>query len=162
MVDYTALAATATRLIEANGRSITVLARSQLPDDSAKPWRGPDPDNLESTARLLIGLVTGLLGVLFSVLALAAEKTPRYLGAPSVRGLGIAAVALLLSSLLAALVVVLPWRWQGSSARPDVQQEVFAGMLRRKATALYTAVVLFALGLMALGAVLVLALGWVS
>jgi len=116
------------------------------------------PDNLEAAARLLIGLVTGLLGVLFGVLTLEAEKLPEYLRFYVVRGLGITTVVALLSSLLAALVVVLPKRWVSSSSRPASQMAVFERLLRRKSRALTVAVVLFGLGLAALGTVLVMAL----
>ena len=40
MVDYVSLAATAKRLIDANGRDITLTKRDRTPADSAKPWRG--------------------------------------------------------------------------------------------------------------------------
>jgi len=40
VADFTALAATAKRLIDANGRSITVRKLTDVPTDSAKPWRG--------------------------------------------------------------------------------------------------------------------------
>ncbi len=41
MVDYVKLAATAKRLIEANGRSITFVRDSETPVDVNKPWLGP-------------------------------------------------------------------------------------------------------------------------
>lgn len=41
MVDYTKLAATAKRLIEANGRTVTLSKLNRDPADAAKPWRGP-------------------------------------------------------------------------------------------------------------------------
>ena len=41
MVDYTKLAATADRLIKANGREITFIGKSQTPADPTKPWDGP-------------------------------------------------------------------------------------------------------------------------
>lgn len=40
MVDYTALAATAKRLVEANGRSVTLLKENRVPDVAGEPWRG--------------------------------------------------------------------------------------------------------------------------
>lgn len=39
MVDYTSLAATAKRLIEKNGRTVTITKMSQTPADPAKPHR---------------------------------------------------------------------------------------------------------------------------
>ena len=40
MVDFTKLAATATRLVSANGRSVTFAQLDTTPADSSKPWRG--------------------------------------------------------------------------------------------------------------------------
>ena len=42
MVDFTSLAAVATRLIKANGRDVTLKRRSRTPDNPDKPWRGTD------------------------------------------------------------------------------------------------------------------------
>lgn len=41
MVDYVKLAATATRLIRANGTTVTLNALSTAAADPTKPWRGP-------------------------------------------------------------------------------------------------------------------------
>lgn len=43
MANYARLAATALRLINANGRSVTLTKRSQTPLDAAQPWRGNNP-----------------------------------------------------------------------------------------------------------------------
>jgi hypothetical protein len=40
VVDFTKSAATAKRLIDANGRTVTVAKRGNNPQDSDKPWRG--------------------------------------------------------------------------------------------------------------------------
>ncbi len=40
MANFTKLAATALRLINANGRTVTVVKRGNNPVDSDKPWRG--------------------------------------------------------------------------------------------------------------------------
>ena len=53
-------------------------------------------------------LVTGLYGVLFAVLALSDQ--PAYLKQPTVQGFGGAGVMAFFVALLAALVVVYPWR----------------------------------------------------
>lgn len=42
MVDFTRLAATATRLIAADGRDMTIVKESRDPADPSKPWRGND------------------------------------------------------------------------------------------------------------------------
>ena len=41
MVDSVKLAATAKRLIEANGREVTMYKRNRTPSNVAQPWRGP-------------------------------------------------------------------------------------------------------------------------
>jgi hypothetical protein len=40
VADFTRLAATAERLIEKNGRTVTVTKQGKTPTDSTKPWRG--------------------------------------------------------------------------------------------------------------------------
>lgn len=114
--------------------------------------------NLEDAARLLIGLVTGLLGALFGVLTVSAETLPAYLSYPVVKGFGVLAVALWLLSLLCGLVVVMPRKWQADSGKPDSQTEVFRQMLAFKSRWLRDSVMLFAGAVISLGAVLVTAL----
>lgn len=45
MVDYASLAATAERLIDENGRDVTLVKRSETPADVSKPWRGTLADD---------------------------------------------------------------------------------------------------------------------
>lgn len=116
------------------------------------------PKNLEEAARLLIGLVTGLLGALFGVLTVSASTLPAYLSFPAVKWCGVLAVVLWLTSLLAALVVVTPRKWQSDAGKPETQSEVFKAMLGHKSRWLRDAVMLFAGGVIALGIVLVAAL----
>jgi len=116
------------------------------------------PDRLEEAARLVIGLVTGLVGLLYGVLAIESEKLPVYLQLPVVRVLGVVTVVLLVLALLEALIVVLPLRLVASSARPKTQAAAFADMLRRKSIALTLSVASFAIGLVTLGIVLIIAL----
>ncbi len=40
MVNFTKLAATAKRLVEANGRSVSLIKDNRDPDNAAEPWRG--------------------------------------------------------------------------------------------------------------------------
>lgn len=40
MVDYVELAATAQRLINENGRDVTIIRKDRTPADANKPWRG--------------------------------------------------------------------------------------------------------------------------
>jgi hypothetical protein len=116
------------------------------------------PKNIEDAARLLIGLVTGLLGALFSVLTISAEKLPAYLSLPSIKWCGVIAVALWLLSLLAGLFVVSPRKWQSDAGKPDTQKTAFSQLLRYKSTWLRASVILFGLAIVALGIVLVTAL----
>lgn len=58
MTNYPRAAATAKRLIEANGRTVTLRKENRLPADNSKPWRGPDttaaPDVSEGGASLTV------------------------------------------------------------------------------------------------------------
>ncbi|MEP7134538.1 MAG: hypothetical protein ABI904_06360 [Chloroflexota bacterium] len=116
------------------------------------------PKNLEEAARLLIGLVTGLLGALFGVLTVSAETLPKYLSMPFAKGFGIAAVVLWLLSLLCGLFVVIPRRWQSDAGKPETQNQVFKAMLSYKSAWLRISVILFGMAVVALGVVLVTAL----
>jgi len=116
------------------------------------------PDRLEEAGRQIIGLVTALLGVLFGVVALTGETLPAYLQLLVVRALSIGAVGLWLVALLAALWVVLPWRWAVNPARPAAQAQVFATLLRHKSNALTVSVATFGVGVLMLGMVLIIAL----
>jgi len=116
------------------------------------------PDNLEAAARQIIGLVAGLLGVLFGVLALAADPLPAHLQRQEVRVAGVIAVVALLFALVAGLAVIFPQRVSVGSARPEEQAAAFAALLGRKSSALGLASVSFSLGLIALGAALIIAL----
>ncbi len=116
------------------------------------------PDNLEAAARLLIGLATGLLGVLFGVLTLKGGPLPAYLQSPLVRGLGIGTVAAVLFGLLAALAVVMPDLYRVSSQRPDQQHQTFQRLLGRKSRALTLGVSGFGVGIVLLALTLIAAL----
>lgn len=56
MVNFVSLAATAKRLIEANGRSVTLVQKSTTPGDASMPWRGPDEDATPPTETAVIGV----------------------------------------------------------------------------------------------------------
>ncbi len=116
------------------------------------------PRNLEEGARLLIGLVTGLLGVLFSVLAIANDPLPAYLRLPYVRYLGAVAVFFVLVGLVAALDVVLPREWRFKPAKPASELETFHQIVRYKARSLTIASVTFGVGIAVMAIALVLAL----
>lgn len=42
MADFVKLAATAKRLVEANGRDAVLFKKDRTPANAAEPWRGPD------------------------------------------------------------------------------------------------------------------------
>lgn len=116
------------------------------------------PDNLEAAARQIITLVTSLLTILLAVLAVAGDPLPAYFAYASVRWLGVAGVVLLLAALAAALVAVFPFRQTANSARPDEQRMAFGRLLSRKSAYLRVSAVSFFLGLLAFGAVVIIAL----
>ena len=115
------------------------------------------PEHLEAAARQMVGLVTGLIGLLLGVVAIAKQPLPSYLAWPLVRWLAVAGIVLLLLALVAGLVVLWPRRWTVSSHRIADQRRAFEAILQRKARALSVGMVLFCLGVAALAAVLVLA-----
>ena len=130
----------------------------RLLDDWFSAQALESPKNIEEAARLLIGLVTGLLGALFGVLTVSAEKLPAYLSQPLIKGCGVAAVVLWLLALLSGLLVVLPRRWRANAGNPAEQKQVFGNILAYKSRWLTVAVICFGLGILALGIVLVFAL----
>ena len=116
------------------------------------------PNTLEEAARLLIGLVTGLLGALFGVLTISAEHLPAYIHLPLVQVCGVIGVILWLVALLAGLVVLLPRKWQPAPGRPDTESKTFQAILGRKSLWLTVSVSAFGMATLALGIVLVAAL----
>lgn len=116
------------------------------------------PKTIEDAARLLIGLVTGLLGALFGVLTVSAETLPAYLSLPFVKIFGVGAVGLWLLSLLCGLVVVTPRKWQSDAGKPETQRQVFAQILKYKSDWLKASVFFFGVAVLALGVVLITAL----
>ena len=140
-----------------------VAVREETPEEaSLRGWFArqalASPETLEAAARLIVGLVTGLLTVLFAVLAVAGDPLPAYLRAWYVRWPGVVSVAALLVTLLAALAVVYPRRIEVRPSRPGSQEAAFAALLRFKARWLAVAVVAFGVGVAALGAALIGAL----
>jgi hypothetical protein len=58
VADYDKLLATARRLIEENGRTLTLRKPSTTPQDATKPWRGPASGS--ETSEDVTGVVVGL------------------------------------------------------------------------------------------------------
>ncbi|MDA0242075.1 MAG: hypothetical protein OT477_01540 [Chloroflexi bacterium] len=115
-------------------------------------------DNLEKMAREIIGLVTGLLGLLLGVLAVAEDPLPTYLQQWSVRGLGIAAIVAFLVALGTALVVIYPRPWSDLYNQPEAQKAQFDQLLNGKSYWLKWSMRFFGAGVACLGVGLVLVL----
>lgn len=118
------------------------------------------PDTLDAAARLLTGLVTGLLGTLFGVLTLAEEasKQPAYMASGIVRMLGIISVLGLLGALGFSLSALMPGKLNIGAARLDEKKQAFQHLLEQKAGAVKIAAIAFLGGVTALAFVLIIAL----
>lgn len=60
MANFTKLAETAQRLVEENGRSVTLFRKSRTPANASEPWRGPDlttPDPAAGIGPVLVCFV---------------------------------------------------------------------------------------------------------
>jgi hypothetical protein len=73
-LDYTRLAAVATRLISENGRAITLRRASRDPDDPTKPWGTAD------TTPAVAGSADGVQAITTTGVFLDPERTDRPLG----------------------------------------------------------------------------------
>jgi hypothetical protein len=115
------------------------------------------PDNLEAAARLIVGLITGLLAALLGVLSLAKDK-PAFLEPIAIQCVALAALGGLLAALWFGLAVVFPQRTENRPGRPDLQRKAFENLVRRKSRRLIVAVISFGAALSALAFVLSTAL----
>jgi hypothetical protein len=134
--------------------------REEAPDEaSLRRWFAKQPlaapDTLDAAARLIVSLVSGLLTILFGVLAVAADPMPAYLSRWPIRLLGVLSVLFLLGGLFCALVAVLPRRMETDAARPKTQAKAFDDLVQRKAGWLTSAVITFGLGIVFLGVALI-------
>ncbi len=111
--------------------------------------------NIEAGATALTGLNTGLLGLLFTVVAITGDL-PSYVS--KVGGMAIAAVTFWLVSLVAALGVLIPGRWMLSLGKPNAQKTLFENMRSRKEGWMLAAAIFFGLGVLMLWLALVTAL----
>ncbi len=125
----------------------------QLLDEWFQKQMLASPDNLEAAARLLVGLITGLLAALLGVLSLAKDR-PAFLESMVVQWAALATIGGLLAALWFGLAVVFPRRTPNVPGRPDLQRETFEGLLRRKSLWLKVAVVCFGAALAGLAYVL--------
>jgi hypothetical protein len=116
------------------------------------------PKTLDDAARLMIGLVSGLLGALFGALAIGGDQLPAFITSPLVRYSSLAAVALWLLSLIAGLAALIPLRSLTRPGRPLTQPAVFAQLVRGKSIWLTVQVIAFGLAAVALAVALAAAL----
>ena len=63
MADFVKLAKTAKRLIEANGRQVSVLKQAAVPADPAKPWRGQNTAPVATVSGKAVFVSPGDLGI---------------------------------------------------------------------------------------------------
>ena len=143
-------------------RQLLAIREETLEEKKLREWFEnqalESPKTMEEVARLLIGLITGLLGVLFSVLAVAAEQVPVYITLPLVRWAGVSAVGFWLTALMFGLAVIIPRRWQVKSGRPQTEHETFNQILAHKSGWLTAALIFFGLGTTGLAVALIAAL----
>jgi hypothetical protein len=116
------------------------------------------PETLDAAARTLIGLVTGLLGVLFGVMAVKDKDLPSYFWLDWMRPLAALSVLGLLTALGGGLAVVWPRPLRVSSHRVDQQARALQDLLRAKSRWLRISASAFGLGAAALGIVVIIAL----
>lgn len=106
-------------------------------------------DNLEKGGRELIQLVTGMLTIIFGVLALGGKEAAAALSLPLPLGLAAASLVLLLITLIAALDVVLPGAYRVRDASLSDRAAAYDKMLRRKSEGLRAAAICFGCALAA-------------
>jgi hypothetical protein len=125
-----------------------VLGPETADDRELRAWfeeqeRG-NLERLEVGAQTLIQLITGLYGVLFAVLALSDQ--PAYLQRPLVQWAGTFGVCAFFGSLLAAMLIVIPRRISYQQDNLTEMRQRHRSLLRRKATLLRLAQLVFLLG----------------
>ncbi|MCS7178595.1 MAG: hypothetical protein RML46_12855 [Anaerolineae bacterium] len=113
-------------------------------------------DTLEGAARQLITLVTTLLGLFFGVLAF--KDSPTYLALPAVRVLGGLAAGFYVLTLFLALNVVMPRRLDVPLSSLTGMRRLLQALFDRKSRSLFWAQAAFALGTLALLALILLLL----
>lgn len=113
-------------------------------------------DTLEGAARQLITLVTTLLGLFFGVLAF--KDNPPYLACPVVRVLGGLAAGFYVLTLFLALNVVMPRRLEVPLSNLTAMRQLLRALFDRKSRSLFWAQIAFALGTLALLALILLLL----
>ncbi len=115
-------------------------------------------DRLEAGAQTITQLVTGLYGVLFAVLAFG--NLPKYLALPAVRWAGMLSLVAFFVALIAALVVLYPFRYATTEKyNLSERQNIYNQMRQRKTRSLTIALVGFLIGMIML-MVLIMVVWW--
>lgn len=66
MVDYVSLAATAKRLIDANGRTVTLTKQGNTPATASKPWRGQSSPVVSTVSGKAVFVDPSMMGTMFT------------------------------------------------------------------------------------------------
>ena len=112
---------------------------------------------LDTAGKRIIELCTTLLGVVFAVTAFGDKFPPPYLKAnPLGQALLITALALLMAAIGLSLVALTPRKYPRYEYNVTAMREVLDRILNHKSTWLRAASVAFALGALALAALVVL------
>lgn len=115
-------------------------------------------DNLEQGARQLITLCSSLLTVLLGITALSAQTSPPYLKMPFFQFCSVVTVVMLLITLAAALVVIMPGANPVTINDPASLRSTFAALRSYKNNGLRAALFAFAIGMVTLTGMIVTAL----
>ena len=112
-------------------------------------------NNVEKAAREVIALVTGLLGLLMGMLAVAEDPLPNYLNSDVVKGLSIATIVAFLVALSGSLLVIYPRQWKVHRYQSIHRETIFRELLEYKQRFWLVGAGAFGVGICLLGATLI-------
>lgn len=115
-------------------------------------------ENLEAGAKQIVTLSSGLLTVLFGLMALTEAALPQHMNVGVIRVLAAFGAASLLVSLWAALLVLVPRWYQPTVNDPASLKATFEKMVVFKAGVMRVSWIVFGLAIMSLGLIVILAL----
>jgi hypothetical protein len=112
---------------------------------------------LDQAGKRVIELSTGLLGILFAVIAFGDKFPPTYLqGNVAAKGLTVAAVALYLAAILVAVLGIQPRDYQRYRHNLSAMRDELGKIVNHKARWVQAAALLFVLATLALAALIAL------
>ena len=116
-------------------------------------------DTLDNAAKLIVGLISGMLTLLFGILALSSEpgKLPFYITFAWVRWVAMLGVVGLLISLGTGLAAIMPRKWEINPNQPRTEAAAFSEMLQTKSNYLTWCIRSFGAGMALIGLVLIVA-----